>query len=60
MEITETFVVNSVNRTSGDSRDFTHTIDLSRSDYTHVSVMQLYIPKTFYVLEAPHNVFYLT
>lgn len=55
------FYVNGANRTYGTSSDFTYLLDFkSVEGATHIQMMKMYIPKSFYSIQVPYNTFFLT
>ena len=53
-------LINSENRSSGSSSDFTYEIQGSNSDYTHCIVLGCNIPVSYYLVSPPNNTFVLT
>lgn len=53
------FYINSRNRTSGADGDFMYEIDLKSLDVTHAVILQAYIPKSYYLIDAKKNTFEL-
>lgn len=54
------FYVNSANRNNGTDSDFTYVFDLLSSDiYDKVTVLQMIIPKSYYLIQEGYNTFTL-
>jgi hypothetical protein len=58
MNNSKTVLINSENRTSGTSSDFTYLLP-SDGEYTHVAVLGANIPVSYYLVQKPYNTFTL-
>jgi len=56
----QVYYINSGNRISGSDSDFTYRIDFPRNtEYTHVVLLDISIPKSFYLVQDGYNTFTL-
>jgi hypothetical protein len=53
------FYINSDHRLSGDHSDFTYKFDIPPNKFTHVVCLDLFIPKSYYLIQSPRNKFTL-
>src|SRR4051794_16387051 len=54
------FYINTRNRVSGIDSDFSWVFDFAAERYTHVCLMAINIPKSYYVVREGQNTFRLT
>jgi len=57
IEESQIVLINSRQRLTGDDRYFSFALPLTREDFNYVSLLQFYMPKSYYLFDTGFNTF---